>query len=301
MRWGSEVIYICLATAIIGSCAGPKKGIEYKPAESLVEILSELQRQIDYDSYKFPTPKDLGGRNIFKATLIRLNNYEKIYPGRFKQVIAYNKAKSWERLQDYQRAIKYYKQAERYKPLKEAARRNIQICQEFNNLKEQYQKLPGNGPEGVLARLDKMIDSWEPLIRKYSVTPYESLAREEQEQLEFARVLFLEKNRSHRPKGRLFIHNNYRSLIKKHLESKSVNRYFIKFGDFYARLAHEYAEVRDPESIYFKNEEFESLANFAIELYEVPAAKDGIPEKLEAQGKLDALKAYMRHARELNQ
>jgi len=301
MNGGRKGIFICLATATILSCAGPKKGIKYEPAESLVEILSEFQRQITYDSYRFPTPKDLAGRNIFKATLVKLNNYEKLYPGRFKQIIAFNKAKSWERLQDYRRAIKYYKDAEQYMPLKKTARQNIQICQEFNNLKKQYEKFPGKEPEAVLARLDKMIDSWEPLIRKYMGTPYEPLAREEREQLEFARVLFLEKNWFHRSKGKLLIHNSYRSLIKKHIESKNINRYFIKFGDFYARLAHEYAEEYDPESIHFNSKDFERLANYASELYEVPASKDGIAEKVEAKGKLDALSSYMNYVKELNQ
>lgn len=266
-----------------------------------MEIISDFQRQVNYDSYKFPAPKDFAGRNIFKATLIKLNSYEKLYPGRFKQVIAFNKAKSWERLQDYQKAIKYYKEAEQNPPLKETARQNIQICQEFNNLKEQYEEISGEDAEADLARLDKMKESWEPLIRKYSSTPYESLAREEQEQVEFAKVLFLKKNWFHRPKGKLLIHNSYRFLIKRHLESKNVYRYFIKFGDFYARLAHEYTEERDPEGVYFKRKEFGRLANFALELYEVPASKDGIPEKLEAKGKLDALRAYINHIRELNQ
>lgn len=301
MHGGSKLILIFLVTATIFSCAGPKKGIKYEPSESLVEILTEFQRQINYDSYKFPSPKDLGGRNIFKVTLIKLNNYEKLYPGRFKQIIAYNKAKSWERLKEYLKAIKYYKKAEQYPAIKAAARRNIQICQEFNNLKSQYEKGLSNDPEAVLEKCDKIKDSWEPLIKKYSGTSYESLAREEQEQIEFAKVLFLEKNWFNRPKGKGLIYNSYRTLIKKHFESKSINRYFIKFGDFYNRLAHEYVEERDPESIHFNTKEFEKMADFAVELYEVPADKDGIPEKLEAKGKLDALRAYISHTRELNQ
>jgi hypothetical protein len=53
-----------------------------------------------------------------------------------------------------------------------------------------------------------MIDSWEPLIRKYRDTPYEPLPREEQEQLEFARVLFLEKNWFQLTKFKILIHNS---------------------------------------------------------------------------------------------
>jgi hypothetical protein len=66
-------------------------------------------------------------------------------------------------------------------------------------------------------------------------------------------------------------------------------------------LAHEYAELQDPEGFYFEEKEFEKLANFAEELYEVPTGKDGIPEKLEAKGKLNALRAYMNYVNALNQ
>jgi hypothetical protein len=301
MREGAKIIFICFASATILSCAGLKKGIKYEPAESLTEIISELQRQINYDSYKFASPRDSVGRNIFKATLEKLDNYEKVYPGRFNEIIAFNKAKSWEKLQDYETAIRYFKEAEQYPELREVAQKNIKTCEEFYNLKKPYEKLPGEDMETVLTRLDKMIDSWEPLIRKYSGTPYQSLAREEQERIEFVKVLFIEQNWFHQPKGKLFIHNSYRSLIKKHLESKNIYRYFIKFGDFYTRLAHEYAEVRDPEGFYFERKEFEKLSNVAEELYEVPAAKDGAPEKLEAKGKLNALLAYINYVYALNQ
>ena len=54
-------------------CAGPGKAIKYRPAKTLLEILSDFQRHLRDDTYRFRAAQNLTGRNIYKATLVRLS------------------------------------------------------------------------------------------------------------------------------------------------------------------------------------------------------------------------------------
>jgi hypothetical protein len=65
-------------------------------------------------------------------------------------------------------------------------------------------------------------------------------------------------------------------------------------------LAKEYAAQEDPEGLTFNIEVFEQLANSALKLYTEVAEVDGILEKIEAQGKREALRGLMKKMRRLN-
>jgi hypothetical protein len=49
----------------------------------------------------------------------------------------------------------------------------------------------------------------------------------------------------------------------------------------------------DPQSLQFDPAVFEDLGRTAVRLYSQVAHEDGVMEKLEAKGKLEALEAYM--------
>ena len=85
----------------------------------------------------------------------------------------------------------------------------------------------------------------------------------------------------------------YDQLIKKHTESKNRYRYQIECGDFYFLLAQEYVAQNDPQSLQFDSSTFEEVGRAALRLYGQVAQEDGVIEKLEAKGKLEALEAYM--------
>jgi len=53
----------------------------YAPAGDLLDIVKDFQRLMKEDTYRFPIPKDVTGINIMKATLVRLEDYEKKNPG----------------------------------------------------------------------------------------------------------------------------------------------------------------------------------------------------------------------------
>jgi len=80
------------------------------------------------DTYRFPIPKDVTGINIMKATLVRLNDYERKNPNQFSDIVQFNKALALERLREYdQAAALYRKVAETDGRLAAEAAKNAEI------------------------------------------------------------------------------------------------------------------------------------------------------------------------------
>ena len=92
----------------------------------------------------------------------------------------------------------------------------------------------------------------------------------------------------------------FSQLITKHGQSKNLYRYLLDFGDFYVKLAQEYAAQNDPEGLTFDLDSFDQLANSALKVYMEVSQQDGIMEKLEANGKIESLKALMHKISRLN-
>ena len=74
----------------------------------------------------------------------------------------------------------------------------------------------------------------------------------------------------------------------------------IDFGDFYQVLAKEYAYQYDPEGFGFDLQTFEVFIKSALRLYNEVAQVDGILEKIEAQGKIEALRGLLEKTTRLN-
>jgi len=77
-----------------------------------------------------------------------------------------------------------------------------------------------------------------------------------------------------------------------HTESKNSSRHLISLADLYSDLAIEYVEDHPPESLTFDPVEFRDLVDSGARLYEMVAARDGTPEKLEASRRLEAFLAF---------
>jgi hypothetical protein len=139
------------------------------------------------------------------------------------------------------------------------------------------------------------------LIRKYDNQPYGYLARVEEERIDRAKVAFVQLNRHRLTEGNQLVVLGYSQLISKHSQSKNLYRHLLDFGDFYALLAREYTIQNDPEGLSFDPEAFDQLAKSALKLYTEVAQVDGIVEKLEANGKIEALRGLVEKTRRLNQ
>ena len=63
--------------ALLVGCA-PARAPEpsYDPARSLLEVVAVLRLHVPDDTYRFEAARDYTGRNVYRSTLLRLENLE---------------------------------------------------------------------------------------------------------------------------------------------------------------------------------------------------------------------------------
>jgi tetratricopeptide (TPR) repeat protein len=273
--------------------------VRYAPAGNLLDIIKDFQRLAREDTYRFPIPKDITGANIMKATLLRLEDYEKKNPRQFVDIIQFNKALALERLREYeQAAFLYRKAAEIEGRLGTEAAKNAETLLTFLRILDK--PLSVDDPFKHMAGLDEKVGAWNELIQKHQGTPYEYLARVEEERIDRAKVAFVEANRYRLKEGNQLVVLGYSQLVTKHRQSKNIHRFLLDFADFYTILAKEYASQYDPEGLSFDFKAFEQFAQSALKLYSEVAQVDGILEKIEAQGKIEALRGLVEKITRMN-
>lgn len=271
----------------------------YAPAGDLLDIVKDFQRLAKEDTYRFPIPKDVTGINIMKATLVRLNDYEAKNPGQFTDIVQFNKASALERLREYdQAAALYRKVGQSDGRLGAEAAKNAEILDDFLRIFDRA--VPTDDPFKYIAGLDQKVSAWNQLIQKHKGTPYEFLARVEEERIDRAKVAFVEANRYRLKDGNQLTIVGYSQLVTKHEQSKNIHRYLIDFGDFYMLLAKEYASQYDPEGLIYDSKVLDQFVKSALKLYSEVAQMDGILEKIEAQGKIEAARGFLDKMARLN-
>jgi tetratricopeptide (TPR) repeat protein len=293
------ILWIALLFSFGCSSRSAPPDARYAPAGDLLDIVKDFQRLARDDTYQFAIPKDVTGINIMKATLVRLDDYEKKNPGKFADIIQYNKALALERLREYDQAIALYRKvAETDGRLGTEATRNSEILETFLRILEK--PLPTEDPFKYIAGLDEKVAAWNQLITKQQGTPYEFLARVEEERIDRAKVAFVEANRYRLKEGNQLTILGYSQLVTKHRQSKNIHRFLIDFGDFYALLAKEYAAQYDPEGLAFDMKVFDQFAKSSLRLYTEVVQVDGIVEKIEAQGKIEAMRGLVEKMARMN-
>ncbi len=272
--------------------SGPNGSAQYRTEQDLLKVVAEFQRVATKDTYRFPLPKDVTGANVHKATLTRINDYETKHPGAYPAIIAFTRGRAYEGLHAYEQALAEYQRVAQGKSrLKQEALQAVEALTAFQALAQQVPTAT-TAVEYVQA-LDEQTRQWRDLAQQYHDTSYGTLAREEEERLDRAKVAFFVLNRYRIEEGNESVILAYQQLLDKHQESKNRYRYRLELGDFYVTLAHEYTAQNDPESLRFDTDIFEALGRAALQHYASVAQQDGIMEKLEAKGKLEALEAYM--------
>jgi len=288
--FASPFAYLALAAAPDG---------RYMPAGDLLDIVRDFQRLAKEDTYRFTIPKDVTGINIMKATLTRLQDYETKNPGQFTDIVQYNRALALERLREYDQAAALYRKiSETEGRLGSEAAKNAEILDNFLRIFDRT--IPTDDPFNYIAGLDEKVAAWNGLIKKHLGTPYEFLARLEEERIDRAKVAFVEANRFRLKEGNQLTILGYSQLITKHQQSKNYQRHLLDFGDFYITLAKDYAAQYDPEGLAFDFNVVDQLAKSALKFYSEVAQTDGVVEKLEAQAKIEATRGYLEKLTRLN-
>lgn len=295
------IALIFLSLILCVSCssrAGPPES-RYAPAGDLLDIVKDFQRLAKEDTYRFPIPKDVTGINIMKATLVRLDDYERKNRGQSTDIVQFNKALALERLREYDQAAALYRRvAETDSRLSAEAAKNAEILDGFLRIFDH--QVPTDDPFKYIAGLDEKVAAWNILIEKHKATRYEYLARVEEERIDRAKVAFVEANRYRLKEGNQLTILGYGQLVTKHQQSKNLYRFLLDFGDFYMLLANEYASQYDPEGLLFEFKVLDQFVKSALKLYSEVAQVDGILEKLEAQGKIEAARGFLEKMTRLN-
>jgi hypothetical protein len=295
---------VSIVALVFSLCAGCSSrtappDARYAPAGDLLDIVKDFQRLAKEDTYRFPIPKDVTGVNIMKATLVRLNDYESKNRGQYSDIVQFNKASALERLREYdQAATLYRKVGETDGRLATEAAKNAEILDDF--LRVFDRAVPIDDPFKYIAGLDQKVAAWNQLIQKHKGTQYEFLARVEEERVDRAKVAFVEANRYRLKDGNQLTIVGYSQLVTKHEPSKNIHRYLIDFGDFYLVLAKEYASQYDPEGLLYDSNVLDQFVKSALKLYSEVAQVDGIIEKIEAQGKIEAARGFLQKMTRLN-
>src|SRR2546427_12794826 len=108
MRTSIAALLLVLAVARAAP-AGDGTGA-FAPYEDLLEVLAALTWHLKDDAYRFPPPKDPTGHDLYQLALHRLENWEKRFPGRLRDVTGYGRAEALEHLGEYRGAADLYAQ-----------------------------------------------------------------------------------------------------------------------------------------------------------------------------------------------
>jgi len=305
--------WLVAAVAALG-CATPKADPRYQPTQSILEAVAVLRRHVPDDTYRFPPARDFTGRNVYRASLLRLENLERVHQdalraGHMDDVIDFAKARALERLRAYDLAASHYRRAAEHDgPLRSEALRSAALCDRLAeatrlaavplaDAKPQPRAVAAaTGPaldfDAAMRRFDQRRARLEALLEDVKGSHYESVVREELERADMARADYVVDTRRLQPDGDVRALAALQRLVMDHRESKNANAHLLALADLYAQLALEYVERHPPEALSFDPPHFEELVESASRLYQAVSNQDGAPEKLEAARRLEAFLAF---------
>ncbi len=292
----------------VGCRSTPESDPRYRPSENVLEVVAVLRRHVPDDTYRFEPARDFAGRNVYRASLIRLENLERVHAdalraGHMDGVVAFAKARSLERLRAFALAAEHYRRAaELEEPLALEARRAAALCDALGEAAElgfdasrparPDDPEPPRDEAGVVAAYEARMALLEALAADRPEGHYGFLVQEEMERADIARARYFVASRRILPDGNVRALGELQRVIVRHRDSKSANAHLLELADLYADLATEYAEAHPPESMSFDPPAFQDLVDAASRLYEAVANQDGTPQKLEAARRLEAFLAF---------
>lgn len=281
---------------------------EYSPSEGILEIVAVLRRHIPDDTYHFPTAVDFSGRNVYRASLLRLEAIERADSDAFRSgyldtVVAFSKARSLERLRAYDLAAQYYEYCGRLPgALQSDALESLSIVSRIDealaigiDLSDPMADaglipLPLD-PLAVRVELDQRLARLSLILEDVRETHYRWVVQEEIERTDIVRAIYFTKMRAVIDDGSLIALHELQRVVSRHGNSKNRLRHLLRLADYYVELSREYLVAVPPESLNFDPARFREMSDAAIQLYEVVASHDGYPEKLEATRSLEAFLA----------
>ena len=271
------------------TAAGDATGA-FAPYEDVLEVVAELTWHLRDDVYRFPPPKDPTGHDVYRLSLHRLENWDKRFPGRLRDVTFFARAEALERLGGYAAARDLYaKVAALPSPLAARAAEGATRAATFADAAA----MPESGAEldGTLSALRAKLDAWAKLLTRWAGTPFEPIVLVEEERLERRTARLVVEHRRLLDNGAATAERSLRFMVEKHADSKLLPDHILRLADLYADLTRDYVEEHE-RPLAFQETEFVQRADRALATYRKVAMWDGAPEKPEAQARFTAFDAY---------
>jgi len=307
----ATALLVSLLLALASGCntfSRRRAEAEYGPSEGLLETVAVLRRHVADDTYRFPPASDFTGRNVYRASLLRLENLERTHAdamrsGTMDAVVAFAKARALERLRAFDLAADHYRESARLsEEMRAEALASAAFCDRLDHatrtgldlvdpLAEAGTAPMPLDPDRVVAELDERVAQLSTLLEDVGETHYRWIVQEEIERADEARAAYFVAIRAVLPDGTLRALQELQRVATRHGASKSRLRHLLRLADFYAELSREYLDAVPPASLAFDPARLRESADAAIRLYELVASHDGRPEKLEASRRLEAFLA----------
>jgi hypothetical protein len=263
----------------------------FAPYEDLVQVMADLTWHLKDDLYRYPPPRDPTGHDLYRLTLERLKSWEQRFPSRLRDVTAFGRAEALERVREYAAAADAYRQVAAIpaSPLAERAKTGAERASAF----AAAAAMPETGRDlsARITTLRAKLDAWGKVIERWAATPYESIALVEEERVETIAAAAVVDHQDELDDGPGTAERSLRFLVQKHADSKNLPSHILRLADLYAALTRDYVATHD-RPLAFDAEAFTSRADQALEMYRKVATWDGVPEKLEGQGRFAAFDAY---------
>jgi hypothetical protein len=269
----------------------------YRPTQNVLEVVAVLRLHIDDDTYRFPPARDFTGKNVYRATLDRLESLEEIHEAKFRSgyvldVLLFSKGRALERVGEYRLAAQHYERVTDLESvLAEEAVPSKHVCLELEGARG-MQPEEGATVQDAFLVFDDRGARLQTVLAETEGTHYAPVVREEIERGDVERARYFRARRGLNPALEGVVVQQYQLLVQDHRESKLRNRHMLELADLYSELAHDYAHRYPPASLGFDPATFDEYAFGATRLYEAVAHQDGAVEKVEAARKLEALLAF---------
>ncbi len=310
MKPGRASILLGLALLASACAYTPDGDPRFRPSENVLEVVAVLRRHVPDDTYRFEPARDVTGRNVYRGSLLRLENLEKVHAdalkaGHYDDVIAFSKGRALERLRAFDLAAASYRRVgERTPELRREALRSAALCDALDEAARigfdsarpsadgETLAPPPTDEKGVVEASDRRIALLEALQPQAEGTHYVFILQEEIERADMARTGWFVASRKIAPDGDVRALSEQQRLVIRHRESKLSNTHVLALADLYAALADDYVKSHPPEGLRFDPPQFQELVDAASRLYQSVASQDGTPEKLAASQRLEAFLAF---------
>jgi hypothetical protein len=300
----------CLSLGWIACASSPDVDPRYAPTENVLEVVAVLRRHVPDDTYRFEPARDFTGRNVYRSSLLRLENLESrhedaLRAGHLDGVIAFAKGRALERLRAFDVAADAYRiAAQRDAELHDEALHSADVCDALFEVSDGGSELAGLAAQAAaegrleaevataVQRFDELHTALETQAAAVEGSHYAYVVREESERVDVARAEYFASLRKLLRDGDVRAAAERQRVAMQHRDSKNSSRHLLALAELYADLAEEYVAANPPESLRFDPARFQELIDTAARVYEMVATRDGTPEKLEASRKLEAFLAF---------